>query len=91
MTLRLTPKDDALVEFIDEVRVHIDLSDGLARRVEMIDAEGDRTVIEFANLRTNVGLTTADVAWDFPSDVRVVRPLDQRGGQAPAPSGSDRP
>jgi outer membrane lipoprotein-sorting protein len=91
LRLRLTPKDDALAEFIDEVRVHIDRRNGLARQVEMIDPEGDRTVIEFAELRTNVGLTSSDVEWNFPADARVVRPLDPKDGEAQPSSGSDQP
>ena len=89
--LVLTPKDEALAEFIDEVRVQFDLSVGLARRIEMIDPDGDRTVIEFADIRTNVGLTSQDVAWDFPPGTRIVRPLDSGKSQQPPASGTNHP
>jgi len=89
--LRLTPKDEALSEFIDEVRVQVDVAVGLARRVEMIDPDGDRTVIEFTDIRTNVGLTSRDVTWDFPPDTRIVRPLDPPDSQPPPAPGSDPP
>lgn len=91
LLLVLTPKDDALAEFIDEVRIQFDLSAGLVRRVEMVDPDGDRTVIEFTDIRTNVGLTSKDVAWDFPPDTRVVHPLDPGGSQQPPASGSNHP
>jgi len=88
LLLKLTPKDPALTEFLDEVRVWIDLSVGLAKKVEMIDPDGDRTVIEFSNLRTNTGVTDADVTWNFPSGTRIVRPLE---GEAPPESDERKP
>ncbi len=91
LLLRLTPKDEALTDFIDEVRVRLDVSVGLARRIEMIDPDGDRTVIEFTDIRTNVGLTSKDVAWDFPPGTRIVRPLDPGNSRQPPASGSNHP
>ena len=89
--LGLTPTNDALKEFINEVRVQVDSSAGVVRRFEMIDPDGDRTVIEFANIRTNVGLTDKDIAWNFPTHTRIVRPLDPGDRRPPSASGSDPP
>ena len=91
LLLSLTPKDDALSEFIEEVRVQVDLSIGVARRFEMIDPDGDRTVIEFADIRTNVGLNGRDVSWSFPPDTHIVHPLDPGDRQQPPASGSNHP
>lgn len=91
LLLRLTPKDEALTEFVEEVRIHFDLSVGLARRIEIIDPDGDRTVIEFADIRTNVGLRSKDVAWDFPPGTRILHPLDPGDSQQPPASGSKQP
>lgn len=89
--LRLTPKDDTLTEFIGEVHLLVALSDGIARRFEMIDPDGDRTVIEFANIRINVGLSGKDVACSFPPDTRIVHPLDPGDRQQPSAAGSNQP
>jgi len=91
LQLTLTPKDEALAEFLDQVRVAIDPAVGLARRVEMIDPDGDRTVIAFTDIRTNVGLKLKDVACDFPADTRIVHPLESAEDEAAAAPGSDHP
>lgn len=89
LRLRLTPKDDALAEFIDEVHVDVNLSTGVAHRFELIDPDDDRTVIEFTDIRINVALTDEDVAWNFPPNTRIVRPLDSTGIRHPTALGTD--
>lgn len=86
LNLRLTPKDDSLKEFVEEIRVTVDLTLGLATRIEMFDPEGDRTVITFNRVHTNVNLTDEDVAYQLPAGTKVVHPLDsppQRSGATP--------
>lgn len=89
--LRLTPKDETLLEFIESVTVAIDLRIGLATRVEMVDPEGDRTVTRFTNIRTNVGLSDDDVAWDVPSDTKILHPLAPPSDEQRAEPRSERP
>ena len=74
--LRLTPKDDALREFVEELRVTVNVRLGLATRIDMTDPEGDRTVLTFENVRTNVGLADKDVERRVPPDTTIVRPLE---------------
>ncbi len=78
LNLRLTPKDDSLREYMEEIIVSVDLGLGLATRIEMFDPEGDRTVITFDNVRTNVGLSDSDVARRVPAGTKIVRPLDAK-------------
>jgi len=91
LLLKLTPKDPALTEFLDEVRVWIDLSVGLAKKVEMIDPDGDRTIIAFSDIRTNTGLTDEDVTWNFSPGTRVVHPLEGEPGSESGDGKPDQP
>ncbi len=78
LQLRLTPKDESVGDFIEELFVRIDERIGIANHVEMIDPDGDRTVITFTNIRTNVGVTNAQVKLHVPDDVTTVYPLGDR-------------
>ncbi len=78
LLLRLTPKNDSVREYIEEIFVRVDESIGLANQVEMIDADGDRTVITFTNIRTNVGITDEQVELHVPKNVTTVYPLEGR-------------
>ncbi len=80
LRLRLVPKNEAVREYIEEIFVRVDESIGMANQVEMIDADGDRTVITFTNIRTNVGLTDAQVELEIPKNVITIYPLG--GGAA---------
>ncbi len=75
LNLHLTPRDDSLREFIAELNVTVGTDVGLVRRIEMIDPEGDRTVITFENTQTNVGLSDKDVACHVPPETKIVHPL----------------
>jgi outer membrane lipoprotein-sorting protein len=76
LVLRMTPKEEALLAFVDEIVVSVSVERGLADRIEISDPEGDRTVITFRNVRTNVGLSDADVARRVPDDTEVIYPLE---------------
>jgi len=91
LLLELAPTSDTLAEHIDDVRVRIDTRLGLADRVEVIDAEGDRTVITFSNLRTNVGLSEQEVARDLPEGTEITRPLEGKNDNKPDAARSERP
>jgi outer membrane lipoprotein-sorting protein len=84
LAVRMTPADPDLGKHVDEVRVLIDAGSGYLNRMEMTDADGDRTVISFTNVRTNVGLGERDVALDVPAGVKVTRPLAglERGAES---------
>jgi len=67
IAVRLRPRDEKLARHVSEVRVLIDTEGGWARRVEMLDADGDRTVIEFRNVKVNTGLTDHDLEVEVPA------------------------
>ena len=92
--LRMTPGDAALREHVEEVRVLLDASRGLIIRLEMRDSDGDRTLISFSNVKTNVGLKEGDLRIAAPTDVTLTRPLagleDKGAAGAGAGAGANR-
>ena len=77
VAVRLKPLEAALREHIEQVRVLLDAERGFMIRCEITDADGDRTVIAFTNVRTNTGLDDAKLTIKVPGDVKVVRPLEK--------------
>jgi outer membrane lipoprotein-sorting protein len=73
--VRMTPIDPELREHVESVRVLLDAQRGLIIRLEMRDPDGDRTLISFANVKTNVGLKDGDLRIAAPADVKITRPL----------------
>ena len=89
VALRLTPRSESLGEHVEEVAVVIDRTTGFLQRAELTDADGDRTVLTFSQIRANTGLTEADLELKVPANVKVVHPL---AAEAPAsPEESSRP
>jgi outer membrane lipoprotein-sorting protein len=75
LAITMTPLDKGLAQHVSRVNVLIDRASGLAQRIEMLDADNDRTVITFSNVKTNQGLSEADVGLHLPSNVIVTYPL----------------
>jgi outer membrane lipoprotein-sorting protein len=79
LAVNLKPTDPALAEHIEQVRVLLDRETGLVLRAETLDADGDRTVIAFSNVRLG-GVSEQDLRLDVPEGTRQSRPLDALGG-----------
>ena len=58
-----------------QVDVVLDTTTAFIVRVEMLDPDGDRTVISFSNFRPNMGLEGMDVELTIPAGTQIVRPL----------------
>jgi outer membrane lipoprotein-sorting protein len=80
--IRLTPTDTALAEHVEEVRVTLDVAAARVTRVDMLDTDGDRTVIHFTDIKTDTGINEADLALTVPAGTKVSRPLDSAQGGA---------
>jgi outer membrane lipoprotein-sorting protein len=86
LALKMTPIDESLREHVQQVRVLIDVATGLMLRVEVADADGDRTVISFSNVRVNTNPPDPALPIDLPPGVKVERPLESLGAEAPTSS-----
>jgi outer membrane lipoprotein-sorting protein len=87
LAIRLTPKAETLRKHVKEVHVLINPETGLTERLEMLDPEGDRTLIRFLKPRTNTGLDEKDLALKVPSETKISRPLEGRSPPAPGGGG----
>jgi outer membrane lipoprotein-sorting protein len=81
LALKLTPTESTMKEHVDEVRVLLDSEHGYILRFEMIDSDGDRTVISFTGIQTNTNLPPSAVELTVPPDVKVSRPLEAIEGR----------
>jgi outer membrane lipoprotein-sorting protein len=81
LALKMKPTEPALREHVDEVRVLLDIAGGYLVRLEIIDSDGDRSVIRFSDVKINTGLTGKDLEIKAPADVKIVHPLAAVEGQ----------
>lgn len=91
LPVRLTAIDASLQRYVDRIDVVIERTKGCAVRVDMLDADGERTVLTFSDIATNTGLTARDVELDLPSGTRVVWPLSGAWGPTGDSSFGDVP
>jgi len=78
--LKLLPLKETLKDHVSQVRVLIDGSTGIARLVEITDADGEVTVMRFTNVKTGTGLKDEQLQLHVPAGTTVSRPLH---GEAP--------
>ncbi|MEO6436276.1 MAG: outer membrane lipoprotein carrier protein LolA [Tepidisphaeraceae bacterium] len=83
--VEMTPIDPAMREHVERVRVLLDASIGLITRFEMLDADGDRTLISFSNAKPNVGIKDEQLRIAAPAGVKITRPLAALEGSSPPP------
>ena len=69
----LTPKTSSLRKTVAEIQIDIS-SELFAKRLEIVGAEGDRTLVSFSNER-RVSLSPEDFEFQPPQGVRVSEPL----------------
>ena len=69
----LTPKTSSLRKTVAEIQVDIS-SELFAKRLEIVGADGDRTLVTFSNER-RVNLSPEDFEFQPPQGVRVSEPL----------------
>lgn len=82
LALRMTPTDPTLREHVEEVKVLLDRGSGFILRAENTDADGERTVLTFANVRIDAGVTNDAMRLDVPPGTKESRSL---GGLGPPP------
>lgn len=79
LALRLSPLADEVRQYVDHVIVLLDTERGLILGSEVVDADGDRTVIRFSSIQINRGLQASAFELNIPADARITRPLENFG------------
>ena len=93
VALRLTPTDAFLKEHLDQVLVVLDAKAACVSSVEVDDADGDRTLIRFTEVKLDTGLKDGDVGLVIPAGTSESRPLEGLQGEPPrqpAPASAPR-
>lgn len=91
LVLTLTPKAADLRKHVQSVRVELDEKEAVARQVEMVTSDSERTVITFRRVRRNTGLAPADLDLQIAADAVITHPLKDLGGGTTPPPAPDRP
>jgi outer membrane lipoprotein-sorting protein len=79
LRMRLTPRDPELQAHVRRIDIEASVRDGVARRLEIVDAPGDRTVFILSDVRVNPGITPERITLKLPANVKLHRPLEGKG------------
>jgi len=72
--LALTPRPGPMRDHIERVRALVDMAVPALVAMEIVDVDGDRTIIRFSDIRTNQGLAERDVTLRLADDIEVSYP-----------------
>lgn len=90
IAMKLTPKDENLRKHLKSVEVLINTDLPAARKLIMTDADGDRTEIEFKNVRVNTGVLDDELELQVPPGTRISHPAGDGPSIRPAATKPER-
>jgi len=73
VVLGIDPAEDLAI--FKEIRISIDTSNWMPKRLELMEKTGDRTTINYNNIRINVGIPDSSFQLRLPSDVEIIEPM----------------
>jgi len=73
VVLGIDPAEDLAI--FQKIRISIDTSNWLPRRVEMVEKGGDRTTINYDNVKVNSGIADDSFKLRLPADVEIIEPM----------------
>ena len=85
LVIHLTPIDASLKEHVGSVTVLIDATRGFILAFQLVDSDGERTLIRFSNVKTNANIEDARLNLKLPDNVKSVRPLENLGAPPASP------
>ena len=88
VALKLTPTDESLRKYVSQVRVLLDTENAHIVVAEVIDGDGERTVLSFKNVQINPDV--GDLELRVPAGTKVSHPLEGLGPQGPAAQGKSK-
>ena len=71
--LSIDPAED-LAAF-QEIKITIDTINWMPKRLELVEKNGDRTTINYENLRLNIGISDSSFQLSLPPDVDIIEPM----------------
>lgn len=76
LALRLTPRDEAMADEVETMSMLLDRETGQLLRLRIASGESQWTEYRFIDAETDVALPASTFELDLPSDVEVVRPME---------------
>jgi outer membrane lipoprotein-sorting protein len=73
VVLGIDPAEDLAV--FQEIRICIDTSNWMPKQLELVEKSGDRTTINYLNVRINVGIPDSSFRLHLPPDVEIIEPM----------------
>jgi outer membrane lipoprotein-sorting protein len=73
VVLGIDPAEDLAV--FQEIRIAVDTSNWMPKRLEMVEKNGDRTTINYHNIMINSGIPAASFKLRLPPDVDIIEPM----------------
>ncbi len=73
VVLGIDPAEDLAI--FQKIRLAIDTSNWLPKRVEFVEKNGDCTTINYENIKINSGITDDSFKLRLPADVDVIEPI----------------
>ncbi len=77
VAIELLPRTAELKEHVTRVRVLIDSGVPAVRRIEIVDADGEKTEIEFKDVEINKDVSDEELILKLPTGTREVHPLGE--------------
>ena len=71
--LGIDPAEDLAI--FQKIRISIDTSNWLPRSVEMVEKGGNRTTINYDNVKVNSGILDDSFTLRLPADVEIIEPM----------------
>jgi outer membrane lipoprotein-sorting protein len=73
VVLGIDPVEDLAI--FQKIRISIDKANWLLKSVEMVEKGGDRTTINYDNIKINSGIPDSSFELRLPSDVEIIEPM----------------
>jgi outer membrane lipoprotein-sorting protein len=74
--LGIDPAEDLAI--FQKIRISIDTSNWLPRSVEMVEKGGNRTTINYDNVKVNSGILDDSFTLRLPADVEIIEPMKRK-------------
>jgi len=75
VVLNIDPEED--LALFQEIRLSIDTSKWMLKRLELVEKNGDHTTITYDEIRINSGIPDSSFELNLPPDVEIIEPMRQ--------------
>jgi hypothetical protein len=80
LAIKMLPIDASLRVHVQDVKVLLNRKTGFIARAENTDADDERTVLTFSDVKVDSDLSEAALRLDVPASTKISRPLESMGG-----------